>query len=88
MEESAITEEVLRNWYTHYDQVFQWDRETCEHIKTLENQQGLDEAMRSTIQEKIVLETTQLEKLDKQAHQWVNQALPSIDKMDTICPQM
>ena len=26
--------------------------------------------------------------LEKQAHQWVNQALPSIDKLDTICPQI
>ena len=72
MEESAIIEEVLRNWYTHYDQVFQWDRETCEHIKTLENQSDLDKEMRSTIQHQIVLETTKLEKLEKQAHQWVN----------------
>ena len=38
LEESAITEEVLRSWYTHYGQVFQQARETREHIKTLENQ--------------------------------------------------
>ena len=44
--------------------------------------------MRSTIQEQIVLETMKLEKLEKQAHQWVNQALSSIDKLDTMCPQM
>ena len=44
--------------------------------------------MRRTIQDHIVLETMKLEKLEKQAHQWVNQALPSIDKLDTICPQM
>ena len=44
--------------------------------------------MRSTIQNKIVLETSKIEKLEKQAHQWVNQAIPSIDKLDTICPQM
>ena len=42
----------------------------------------------STIQDQILLETTNLEKLEKQAHQWVNQALPSIEKIDTICPQM
>ena len=44
--------------------------------------------MRSTIQEQIVLDTTKLEKLERQAHQWVNQALSNIDKLDTICPQM
>ena len=58
-------EEVLRSWYTHYGQVFQQGRETCEHIRTLENQQGLEEAMRRTIQDKIVLETTKLEKIEK-----------------------
>ena len=44
--------------------------------------------MRSTIQHQIVLETTKLEKLEKQDHQWVNQALSNIEKLDTICPQM
>ena len=68
LEESAITEEVLRSWYTHYGQVFQQARETHEQIKTLENQQGLDEAMWSTIQHQIILETTKLEKPEKQAH--------------------
>ena len=38
LEESAITEEVLHSWYTHYVQVFQQDREAYEHIRTLENQ--------------------------------------------------
>ena len=44
--------------------------------------------MRSTIQDQIVLETTKLQKLEKQAHQWVQQALPSLDKLDTIFPYM
>ena len=44
--------------------------------------------MKSTIQDHIVLETMKLEKLERQSHQWVNQALSSIDKMDAICPQM
>ena len=44
--------------------------------------------MQSTIQHQIVLETTKLEKLEKQAHQWVNQALSNIDKLDTISPQI
>ena len=86
LEESAITEEVLHSWYTHYGQVFQHARETCEHMKTLDNRQGLDETMRSTIQDQIVLETTKLEKLERQAHQWINQDLSNIDKLDTICP--
>ena len=56
MEELAITEEVLCSWYTHYGQVFLQAQETHDHIKTLENRRSLDEAMRSTIQEQIVLE--------------------------------
>ena len=63
MDESATTEEVLQNWYTYYGQVFQQDRDTREHIKTLENQQGLEEAMRSTVQDQIVLESAKLKKL-------------------------
>ena len=35
LEELAIIEEVLCSWYTHYGQVFQQDRESREHIKTL-----------------------------------------------------
>ena len=34
------------------------------------------------------MEIKKLENLEKQAHQWVNQALSNIDKLDTICPQM
>ena len=34
------------------------------------------------------METAKLQKLEKQAHQWVQQALPSLDKLDTICPRM
>ena len=55
----------MRKWYTYYGQVFQQLRETRENIKTLENQQGLPEAMKSTIQDQIVLGTTKLEKLEK-----------------------
>ena len=88
LDESTTTEEVLWNWYTYYGQVFQQDRKTREHIKSLENQQGMEEAMRSTIQNQIVLKTTKLEKLEKQAHQWMNQALPILDTLDKICPRM
>ena len=44
--------------------------------------------MRSTIKDQIILETSKLEKLEKQVHQWTNQALPSISTLDKICPQM
>ena len=54
----------------------------------LERRKGTEEALRNTIQDQIVLETTKIQKLEKQAHQWVQQALPSLDKLDTICPQM
>ena len=35
-----------------------------------------------------MLEIAKLQKLERQAHQWVQQALPSLDKLDTIFPQM
>ena len=34
------------------------------------------------------MDTTKLQKLEKQAHQWVQQALPILDKLDTIFLQM
>ena len=88
MEESIITTEVLHDWPTYYRQVFQQTRQTHEQIQVLEKRRGIEETMRSKIQESIVLETTKLQKQEKQAHQWVQQALPSLDKLDTICPQM
>ena len=45
-------------------------------------------ALRQTIEEQIVLETTKLQKLEREAHQWVQQALPNLEKVDIICPQM
>ena len=78
----------MRNWYTYYGQVLQQLRETHEHIKTLENQQGLSEAMNNTVQDQIVLESTNLEKLENQPHQWINQTIPSLDTLDNICPHM
>ena len=44
--------------------------------------------MRRTIQYQIILETTKLERLEKQAHQWTTQELPSINTLDKIFPQM
>ena len=35
-----------------------------------------------------MLETTKLQKLEWEAHQWVQQALPNLEKVDIICPQM
>ena len=52
----------------------------------LEKRRGIEETMRNKIQEQIVLETTKLQKLERQAHQWVQQALPSLEKLDTIFP--
>ena len=43
--------------------------------------------MISTIQDQIVLETAKLQRLERQAHQWVQQALPSLEKLYTIFPQ-
>ena len=65
----------------------------------MHNQQGLREvmentvqyqivAMEDTIQDHIVLQLVKLEKLEKQVHQWINQAIPSLDTLDNICPHM
>ena len=54
----------------------------------MEKRKITEEALRNTIQDQIVLETTKLQRLERQAHQWVQQALPSLEKLDTICPQM
>ena len=55
LEESIITEEVLHNWHTYYGQVFQQTRQTHEQIQALEKRRGLEETMRSKIQDQIVL---------------------------------
>ena len=54
----------------------------------LERRKITKEALRNTIQDQIVLEIAKLQRLEIQAHQWVQQALPSLEKLDTICPQM
>ena len=36
-EESTTIEEMLRNWYTYYGQVFKQLHETWENIRTLDN---------------------------------------------------
>ena len=44
--------------------------------------------MRQTIDEQIVMENSKLQKLEREAHQWVQQALPNLEKVNNICPQM
>ena len=39
-----------------------------------------------TIEEYIVLETAKLQKLEREAHQWVQQALPNLEKVEIIFP--
>ena len=35
-----------------------------------------------------MLEIAKLQKLEREAHQWVHQAIPNLEKIDIICPQM
>ena len=60
MEESVITEGVLRDWPTYYGQVFQQTRQTRQDIQALEKRKSTEEALRSTIEDQIVLETNKL----------------------------
>ena len=48
----------------------------------------MEAALRLMIEEQIVLETNKLQKLEWEAHQWVQQALPNLEKVDILCPQM
>ena len=88
MEESIITEEVLRDQPNHYGQVYQQTRQTRQGIQALESRKTTELALRTTIEEQIVLETAKLQKLEREAHQWVQQALPNLEKVNIICPQM
>ena len=54
----------------------------------IEKRKSIEEALKSTIENQIVLETAKLQKLERQAHQWVQQAIPNLEKLDIICPQM
>ena len=56
--------------------------------KCLRREKNTEEALRSTIENQIVLETAKLHKQERQAHQWVQQAIPSLEKLDIICPRM
>ena len=35
-----------------------------------------------------MLEIAKLQKLEREAHQWVHQDIPNLEKVDIICPQM
>ena len=86
MEESVITKQVLREWPAYYRQVYQRTRQTRQEVQALEKRKTTDEALRSTIEDQIVLETAKLQKLEWEAHQWVHQAIPNLEKVDIICP--
>ena len=88
MEESVITEEILRDWLAYYEQVYQQSWQTQQGIQALESRKTTKEALRTTIEEQIVLETAKLHRLEREAHQWVQQAIPNLEKVDIIFPQM
>ena len=88
MEESVITEEVLRDWPAYYGQFYQHVRQTRQEIQALEKRKSTEVELRSTIENQIVLEIVKLQKHERQAHQWVQQAIPNLEKLDIICPQM
>ena len=35
-----------------------------------------------------MLETAKLQRLEREAHQWVQQAIPNLEKVDILCLQM
>ena len=59
-----MTEEVLRDCPTHYGQVYQQTRQTRQGIQALEGRKMTEAALRQTIEEQIVLETTKLQNLE------------------------
>ena len=57
---------------------------TRELISSLQYRQSSIEAMTQTIHDQLVLEMTKLEKLQKQEHQWIIQAGPSLISLNKI----
>ena len=51
MEESIITEEVLRDWPMRYGQVYQQTRQTRQGIQDLESRKMTEAALRQKIEE-------------------------------------
>ena len=68
IEESIITEEILQDWPAYYRKVYQQSWQTRQGIQALENRKTIDEALRTTIEEQIVLETAKLQRLEREAH--------------------
>ena len=68
MEESVIMEEILRDWPTYYGQVDQQTGQTRQEIQALEKRKPTDTTLRGTIEDQIVLETTKLQKIEREAH--------------------
>ena len=60
MEESVVTEEILRDWPNYYGKVYQQTWQTRQGIQALESRKKIEEALRMTMEEQIVLETTKL----------------------------
>ena len=52
----------------------------------MESRKTTEAALRTTIEEQILLETNKLQKLEWETHQWVKQALPNLEKVDIIFP--
>ena len=51
MEESVITEQILRDWPNYYRKVYQQTRQTRQGIQALESRKTTEEALRTTIEE-------------------------------------
>ena len=69
MEEFVIMEEVLWDCLAYYRQFYQQTRQTRQELQALKRRKSTDEALRSTIEDQIVLETAKLQKLEREAHQ-------------------
>ena len=54
----------------------------------MERGKTIEEALRTTIEEQIVLDTAKMQRLEREEHQWVQQAIPNLKKVYIICPQM
>ena len=53
MEESVVTEEVLRDWPNHYGQVYQQTRQTRQGIQAFEVRNTTEADLRQTIEEQM-----------------------------------
>ena len=60
MEDYVIIEEVLRDWPAYYGKFYQQTRQTSQEIQALEKRKITNEALRSTIEDQIMLEIAKL----------------------------